>query len=193
MISKEEIKKQFMTKKVTDYTYSIVFFVTFSFFAFIVIRPNITMVFSLQKELQELRQIDDSYSLVIDKILNIQASVEATRNTVGVLDEALPNRPDMNKLIDYIKKTSSDSGMIVSKLTISEINLKDKKEPVGYKKVKIDLSAQAGFENTYKFIQDLIDQRRLKGINNISFVRDNKEGSGSATVNVKLSVEGYYL
>jgi len=193
MINIEEIKKQLSTKRVTDYTYSIIFFITFSFFAFIVIKPNITMVFSLQKELQDLRQIDDSYSNVINKILNIQTSVEATRDTVGVLDEALPARPNVNQLVDDIKKTSSDSGVTIGKLTISEINLKNKVNPVGYKKVRIDFSTKAGFEDTYKFIQSLINQRRLKGIDNVSFTKDNKNSSDSATINVKLSVEGYYL
>ncbi len=193
MISKEEIKKQFTSKNVTDYTYSIIFFITFSFFAFVVIKPNITMIFSLQRELQELKLIDDSYNNVIDKILTIQTSLETTRDTIGVLDEALPIRPNVNKLVDDIKKVSSNSGVTIDELTVSEINLKNKVNLEGYKKISINFSASAGFEETYKFIRELVNQRRLKGISNISFTKDNKEGSASGTINVKLSVEGFYL
>lgn len=193
MSNKESIKKQLLLSRASDYTYSIIFFITFSFFAFAVIRPNILTIFNLQKELHDLTLIDDSYSNVIDKIINIQTSVEATRETIDVLDEALPIKPNINQLVDDVKKVSQEFGINIGKMTISEIDIKNKAELIGYKKVKIDLVTKANFEEIYEFVQGLVDQRRLKGINNISFIRDVKEGTSSGMINVKLSIEGYYL
>lgn len=193
MNNKEAIKKQLLGGKISDYTYLIIFFVTFSFFAFVVIRPNILTIFNLQKELNDLTQIDSSYSDVIDKIINIQTSVEATRETVGVLDEALPIKPNVNQLVDDIKRASQELGISIGKMTISRIDIKNKGDSIGYKKVKIDFTTKADFEEVYEFIQGLINQRRLKGINDISFVRDTKEGTSSGAINVKLSIEGFYL
>ena len=193
MISKEELLKEFSTKKAKDYTYAIIFFLTFSFFTFFVIKPNITTVVALEKELKELKEIDLSYSNVIDKIINLQTSVEKTRETVGVLGEALPARPQVNQLIEDIRRSSSESGMIIGKLTISEINLKNKSEKSGYKKIRVDLTSQAGFEEANKFILSLFEQRRIKSVNDITISKDTKESTASATINVKLLVEGYYL
>jgi len=193
MIIKQEIIKIFTTNKAKDYTYLVLFFLTFSFFSFFVIKPNLTTVFNIEKELAGLKKIDESYTDVVNKIINIQMAVEETRETVWVLDEGLPHQPNVNQLIEEIKRISQENRITISSLKISEINLKEKETQNNFKKISIDMTTQSPFEDIYQFILALFEQRRLKSIDSITFSKSDKTSSESATVDVKFIINSYYL
>jgi Tfp pilus assembly protein PilO len=158
-----------------------------------VIKPNLTTVFNIEKELAGLKKIDESYTDVVNKIINIQMAVEETRETVWVLDEGLPHQPNVNQLIEEIKRISQENRITISSLKISEINLKEKETQNNFKKISIDMTTQSPFEDIYQFILALFEQRRLKSIDSITFSKSDKTSSESATVDVKFIINSYYL
>lgn len=180
-------------KKIKDYTYTILFFLIFSFFLLVVIKPNLEIVFNLQKEREKLIALATSYSLVIEKIVAMQVMLETTRKDIFVLDQALPVKPEINKIIDDINNIASLSGLIIKNFSVSQINLKENQKSVGRQDLILDLDLDSDFNGAKTFFEELHKQRRLKIINNISINKDSKSGTIGGQLKIKMSVKTFYL
>jgi len=123
-MNKEKLLELLKDKKIQNYSYHIFFFLAFSFFIIFAIQPNLSTAFRLQKELQDLRLQNKKSEEVILQIVNYQSLMEEYRDSLSVLDEAVPSTPELAKVVDEISKTASDSGLIVKSLTIESIDLK---------------------------------------------------------------------
>jgi len=190
---KSIIKRKLLVEKVTDYSYTILFFISFAFFTFFVIRPNILTILSLQEELGRLHILDIRYENVIKKIVDIQSFLEENRSDLYLLDEALPTLPQINKLVDDSQFSASNSGMNLSSMSINKVNLKDTEKKLVRKKIGITLEGGANFIQSKEFITEVMNDRRLKMIQKITFDQDTKQGTTGGTLKLLLEVEGYYL
>lgn len=181
------------TKKTKDYTFMIVFFLIFSFFVLFVIRPNLTTVFNLQRERDQLTQLDQDYERAIFNIVSIQSSLERNRESFPLLNDAVPSAAQVNRVIDDITKIASSSSFDIKKIDINQISLKestDKNEAHSY---QVFLESAADFNTTRRFINDLLKQRRLKTLKTLNLEQDNKESTQSSFLRIKLEIEGHYL
>lgn len=192
-MDKEHIKKQLLSKKTKDYTYGIIFFITFSFFVFFVIRPNLVNVFSLQEELGKLHLLDTGYENVIRKIIDIQTFLETNRGELYLLDQAISSTPQINKLVSDIEAAASSSGVIVHQVDINKVDLKENIKRTSRNTLLINMATRTGFDEANSFVNNLLIQRRLKTLKSISIERDSKYASGSAVLDIKIELEGFYL
>lgn len=185
------ITKKIFSQKTSNYTFAILFFLIFSAFIIFAIKPSLTVVASLKKEELDLKRIDSVYEEIVTQMVKTQTFMEENRDRLPLLREALPDRPSVNKIIDDIKNVSSDSSLIVKKTTVSEVNLKsDNKKDLN--KLHLALEANASFENTLKFIQELFKQRRLKTIQEIK-INGEKKASPDGQLKIEMQIDGYYL
>lgn len=192
-MDKQTLIKQLTAQKVKDYTYAVIFVLTFSFFIFFVIRPNLVNVFSLQEELGRLRILDSGYENVIKKIINIQTFLETNRSDLYLLDQAVASSPQINKLIQDMEEAASSSGLEISQANIGKISLKHSTVSKKRNVLTVNLATHSGFEDIKTFINNLIQQRRLKTLKTIVLEKDEKSASSSATLNIKIDLEGYFL
>lgn len=192
-MDRDSIKKKLISTKTKDYTYSIIFLITLSFFLFFVIRPNLVNVFSLQEELGRLQILDTGYENVIKKIVNIQTFLETNRSDLYLLDQGISSAPQINKIVQDIEQAASSSGITVTQVDIGEVALKEKEVRTSKDTLTVNMSTKADFEGARKFINKLLMQRRLKLIKHVGINKTSTTGSGSAQLDIRLELEGYYL
>ncbi|MCX6732532.1 MAG: hypothetical protein NTV98_03245 [Candidatus Roizmanbacteria bacterium] len=192
-MNKAVIKRNLLVKKATDYSYTILFFISFAFFTFFVIRPNILTILSLQEEAGKLHILDSGYENVINKIVNIQAFLQENGQDLYLLDEALPTLPKINKLVLDSQFSASSSGMNLAAMSINQVDLRDTEKRKTRRKITITLDGAADFIQSKEFITQIMNDRRLKMIQQITFDQDEKKGSMSGSLKLMLEVEGYYL
>lgn len=193
IMDKNELVKKLTYKKIKDYSYTIIFFLIFSFFLLIVIKPNLTNVASLQVQLDKLTSLDNDYSKVIAKIVDYQADLENLREDLPILDEALPNYPAINRVIGDLTAIASDSGVVFKTIEVGRIELKENINKNQRKNLTISFTTESEFPKINSYINLLINQRRLKTLQSLLIDRDQTQGSQSAVLKVKLEVNGYYL
>lgn len=186
-----KISKDIFSKKVTDYTFAILFFLIFSIFIVFAIRPSLTTVFSLKKEEADLKKIDSLYEERILSVVVIQSQMEENRDYLPLLNQAISSSPQVNKMIDDIKEAADKNSFLIKKATVSDVNLftSNKKN---LETVKASVEATASFEEFLRFMESLFAQRRLKTIKKIAIASDT-ESTTSAQLKITLDVEGYYL
>jgi len=192
-MNKAVIKRQLLVKKATDYSYTMLFFISFAFFTFFVIRPNILTILSLQEEAGRLHILDTGYENVINKIVTIQTFLQENGQDLYLLDESLPTLPQINKLVVDTQFSASNSGMAISTLSINKVDLRDTEKKVARKTIKITLEGGADFAQSKEFIAQVMNDRRLKMIKQITFDQEEKKGSSSGELKLILEIEGYYL
>lgn len=193
MINKTSIKRTLQLKKATDYSYTILFFLSFSFFTFFVIRPNIVTILSLQEEAGRLKILDAGYENVIRKIVDIQTFLETNRENLYLLDESLPSSPNLNKIVDDTQYAASGSALSLTAMTINKVDLKDVTQKTDEKSVIINIEADGTFIQTRNFISEVLNDRRLKNIRRIVLDQDTVAGSSSGNLKLLIDVEGYHL
>lgn len=181
-------------KKTKDYSYAVLFFVIFSFFIVAVIKPNVTAVFELQKEKERLMVVRNSYSAVIDKIVDIQSTFENIRLDAPIINEALPVGAQINKVIKDIDAAASSSGVLINRFNIDELNFKKEKNTVTNNlKAAVDLEVIGDFEQIKNFTGVLLKQRRLKTVDDILITRENEKGTDSASLKAIIKLSTKYL
>ena len=191
-MEKSLIIKMLFSKKTQDYTYAIAFFLIFSFFIFYIIRPNLITVFEINTKIEQLKSINKLYGEQIDKIVEVQASLEDNRDDLFLLKEAIATKPEVNKLLSDVDVASEGSKLTSEHISVTDINLKDKGSVNKLKSFIVNMNLLGTFEDTLVFINKIYNQRRLKLLPELEIAR-GQVSSESATLNIRLEVEGYYL
>jgi len=186
----KSLLKSIFTKKTKDYSFAILFFFVFSVFIIFAISPSLRTAFSLKKEEKDLIKIDNLYEQKIVNIADIQNQIEENRDEIPLLNQAISQYPEVNKMFNDVKTIADKNSFIIEKANISEINLKQITKKVN--KVRLNIEGKAGFENLVGFVNDLFSQRRLKMINNLTLSKD-KDSTDSSKLKVVLIIDGYYL
>ncbi|MEK7070462.1 MAG: type 4a pilus biogenesis protein PilO [Patescibacteria group bacterium] len=188
----KSVTSQLGTKKTKDYIFLSGFFIAFSFFVFFAIKPSLTTAFELKEKEKELTIINNKYENIVANIIEVQSKVESVRDKLYLTNEALPVKPNINKLVKDIESSGGKNGIDVKKININEIDLKEQDNQT-FKSLDIDMEVSSSFPNMLEFVKDLSDQRRLKKIKKITISRDQQEASTSSTLKMSLQLEGYYL
>ena len=190
-MNKNTFPKNVFTKKAADYTFFILFFLIFSFFIVFVIRPSLTSIFALKKEENELKRLDSLYEEKILNIASIQQQLENNIEKLNLLNQAIPDKPQINMIIGDIKKAADLSSFQIKKADVSDVNLLASRKNT-LDTVKINIEGVSNFDNFLQFINYLISQRRLKTIEKVVISRD-EQSTNSSQLKIVFDIEGYYL
>lgn len=182
------------TKKTTDYTFSVMFFLIFSIFIFFAIRPSLTTAFALKKEEIDLTKIDKVYEDKIMSIALVQSQMEENRADLPLIKQAISTSPQVNKMVEDIKVAADKSSFEIRKAAIGEVNLFETNNKL-LQRLKITVDGVGTFSDFQQFVQIINEQRRLKMIQKVSISRDNVQNvsSDSGQLKIQFDIEGYYL
>ncbi len=178
-------------KRIKDYSYVVIFFLIFSFFIFFAIRPNIETAFTLKKQLTELERLDKNYEMAILHIIDIQNILEKNRSQYGLLAEALPAAPQVNKVVDDLHTAASQSGLVMERVAIDQVNLKAV-EQKDLRHYLINLETSSDFLTVKKFFDNISVQRRIKTIDSL-IIKKVEQSTESAALTIQFQINGYYL
>ncbi len=190
----KQLEATLTSKKTQNYSYVIIFLIIFSIFIIAAIKPALTTAFSLQKEEVELTKLDAKYEEAILSIVNTQSLIEEVRDDLPLYDAALPDRPNVNTLLNDIQIAADENNITPTSINVGEVNLKQI-GGVKVKTLKITMETSSSFDNLRGFANTLIDQRRLKAIDSFKIEKKEKSKGSTESAELKLSleVEGLYL
>lgn len=186
-----KIPKNIFSKKVSDYTFAIMFFLIFSAFIIFAIRPSLTTATTLKREEFDLRRIDSLYENKIFSIATLQSQMEENRRDLPLLNQAISTYPQVNKMIEDIKDAADKNSLVIKKAAVSDVNLVDTKKK-NLQELKVTIEGKGSFDDLLKFTAALFNQRRLKTIKKMVVSRD-PESTASSQLKITLDIEGYYL
>jgi len=122
------------------------------------------------------------------QIVNYQSLLESYRDKLFLLDEAIPSTPGLAKAVEDVRFTASDSGMIISDLSVEQIVFHDQKGSGTLQTYNITLGSIGSVEQLNGFLTRIVKQRRLKTIEEISV-----SASESGGTELNFIIKTYYL
>lgn len=182
-MTKEELLAMFENKKVQNTSYLVAFFLVFTFFVYFAIRPNVITGFTLQEELEELRDIYADYQQAVKLVITYQDRLQKLRDRYDLLEEAVPSSPQTYDVIQDLRSVIQTVDLNTQAISISEINLKQINKPENgeqefvlqpFDTFEVDLTVSATLSSISSFLDQLFSQRRLKTTNTVSIVRTSE-------------------
>lgn len=191
MDSLKQIVLDVNTERNRVYTSIALFLIVISVFIVFAIRPVLVIAFELVQKERELVDKNRQYEEVIGEITTIQTALQQVEGQLHVLDEAVPERPNINTMINDIQRTATSNNITVHKISAGDIDLiKSKSNAHQY---VIDLQSSGDFENIYAFQKALYNQRRLKGIQKIDILKNEQTATDAAALRFAIEIVGHYL
>lgn len=171
-------------KKIQNYSFLIVFFIVFSFFIIFAIRPNLLTAFNLQKELQDLKLQSRQFESQIQQIVTYQTVLEQYRDDLLLLDEAVPPSPEIAKVIEDVRQSATDSGVLVDSLSVESVDYKAQSSSNAVQMFSVTTNAIATTPNLRIFLDTLLNQRRLKSLDIIDLTKPDFTGESTSDINI---------
>ncbi len=169
---------------------------TVLFFALFAIRPTLLTMSDLIKEIDDKKKLDQQLSQKIAAMSSAQTEYLRLEDRLAVLDEALPNQPNIIEAVKIIEKTASDRNIAIVSLNVAEIP-SETTETVNFEQLtRQQVSASVTLTGDYltirQFIEDLKQTRRSFVIDTVVFSLSEESGSQSlrATITVNIPYFG---
>jgi len=192
-MDRKKILDQFKDQKIQNYSYNIFFFLIFAFFVGFAIRPNLMTAFNLQKELQDIKLKSQEYEAEIQQIVDYQTKVEQYRDQFYLLDEAVPKTPAIAKVLEDIRQSATDSGVILTSIAVEEVSIKTEEKQNSLKSFGVNIIVESEIAMLQNFLNTLLNQRRIKIIDDISVTKVQLEEGISNRFTITMIVKGVYL
>ncbi|MDP2966935.1 MAG: type 4a pilus biogenesis protein PilO [bacterium] len=141
----------------------------------------------IQKNIEEKRlelQTKEEYFL---KLSETKTKLEGYQEEVSRINSALPDNPSLPSLFNYLQKTSSESGLVLEK--ISPFTVSFSEDFPNLQETVFNIGVTGSYLSFRNFLSILEKSSRLIGVENISF--SSPEEKESFVFDLKLKVYSY--
>lgn len=168
-----------------DYTYGIMFLLISAFFLFFVVRPVLSIALSLNRERQDLVVVEKQLHSNFLKSIALKNSLEKVRDDLGVLDKALPARPQLESTFRLIQKIGNDSNIAVKNIDVEKVTYVKDVPTASDESYLIRAQFVTNIENLKQFIAEMYNYQKILIIKKMRLSKSTK----AQEVNVNLVIE----
>lgn len=156
-------------------------FCALSFFGFFAIKPTVSTILKLQKEISDNQFVLDQMETKIDNLTTLRKQYFNLQSDLSIVNSAITIQPDVHLLFAQIQSIAQASSITIKKLQNSEVEIlrNVKSANKNYYSYSFTIAGSGSFENISKFMQILTNMERVVNIDvfSISNVTDEKSES----------------
>ncbi len=166
------------------------------FFAIFAIRPTIVTIAELNQEIEDKQELDQQLSDKVTALSSVQQQYLQLQDRLPVLDQALPNQPQLQRTIKIIEKLASEEELVIESLRVPEIPSEnssevdaapaDQLERVG---IPLLISVQGDYESIRAFVEAMRQVRRSILVDTITFSIQEERGSRVLTATITIDTQ----
>jgi len=169
-----------------------------AFFLFFAIRPTANAIAELLGEIKAREKSDIQLQEKIDQIIKAQNFYNQIYDRLFLVEEALPQNPQIASLAKEIEAQRLKENLDLSKLGYSSLVLTDetggkdkKKEAASLTPINFTLNMAGQYLDFKDFLKNVFEQRRIVHINN--FEIQQAKGEEIIKLDISLSGNTFYL
>lgn len=185
MSSYRRLSELIKKKKMASYLTLTLTLVTLSFFGLFAIRPALITAISLTKSVSELANLKNQYENKIGDIIRSQGEYEKIRDSVPLIDAALPGTPSFDTLSQGLERLAQKNEFSIIQIQIEPVPLSKTPFSGSLKQYNFNLSGSGTYLTINNYIKDLLKWKRLVTISELDMARDEATASNSLRVNIK--------
>lgn len=147
-------------------------FMTVVFFSVFAIRPTVTTIGALIRDIEDKRRINDQLTAKIQALDEVQAVVVAIRNDVVLIKDALPETAALGRLTQELEFVAQSKGVNVTGIKFQPVSLTQAAQGKQVKAKTVDwsISAAGSLENLQGYIDDLERLDRVLVVSNVQWI-----------------------
>lgn len=187
------------SKHATAYSMIILSLFTISFFGMFAIRPTLTTITQLQRQIEDSKQLDEALQNKINQLVTAQEEYQFIKDFVPAINNALPSHPELASVLKDIESLAAKHDATVSAIQVNAItyipqnNLasQDQKVVQGGEPTLIDMTIKldGSYIELSSFLQKLLTMRRTV----TAQIMELSPQSDKASLQLVLKLNGYYL
>lgn len=152
--------------------------ITVTFFALAAIKPTLTTIAQLTREIKDKREASQKLQQKIDAIVAAQKVYAKNVDLLLLLNEALPEKNEFPRLAFFLEELASSSGVELKSLNFEKITTKQKStttydQPLA-NSLRISLGVAGDFLKLKDFLNGLESSRRVIKMELVSFSQVKK-------------------
>ncbi len=134
-----------------------------SFFGFFAIRPTVSTILKLQKELADNQFVLNQLETKIRNLTELRKQYFNLQNDLPAITNAITTQPDAHLLFAQIQSIAQTSDITIKKLQNSEVEVlrNDNNTKKNYYSYSFSIAGTGSFENIFKFIQTITNMERV--------------------------------
>lgn len=181
----------FAKPEVRAYTMLVLSFFTMSFFGYFAIRPTLTTITSLRRQIADSRFVDQKLQEKINALSQAQVEYEAIKPDLQVVLTALPEETKFPGFVKSLEKIATESGATIVSLSFQTVNLSSLEATGAASEIPIgfSLTVNGNYPNLMDFVKKLTNYERLATIGKMGLsIKGEKEG-----LQLTLTGQTYYV
>lgn len=182
------LTKLFEKEEVKAYTMAILSFFALSFFTLFAIKPTLSTLFTLRKQIADSKQLDKDLETKINSLLEIQEEFQGYKEDLNLVKEALPTYPQLPNLLRKIEGLAKEQGILITDLQVEGFELQEKTasdEPLSFTFL---LTVAGDYPQVEGFLKKLLNLRRIIALEELKFSLDQEQ-----KINLALEGKSYYF
>lgn len=187
------IKPVFANKNIRSYAGLVFSMITITIFGYFAIRPTISTIISLQRSIDEQRQITEKINKKIQDIKVAKQNYDNLgQKTLDNLNAQLPTSPEVAQIIENLNILANQNQATVSGFQFQPIQYPSKSRTIPaspkIKEMVFNFNIQGSFPQVSKTLEDFTNTDRLISVDSVN-INKTEERILIMTVNAK----AYYL
>lgn len=161
-----------------------------SFFGLFAIRPTLITAVKLIKEVSDLKKLNLQYENKISNIIKAQSEYEKIRDSLYLVDEALPFNAQFPKLARGLESFSTNSNIRLNQLQIDAAPISQLPSAKKLQNYGFILIGVGDYPAVSSLLTRLINWQRIINIKSLDLYHEG--GSISANLRISMKADSYY-
>jgi Tfp pilus assembly protein PilO len=180
------------SEKNQKYLGIILTFCALSFFGFFAIKPTVSKIFQLQKEISDSKIVLEKLNTKIGNLSQLRTQYSNLQNDLPVVTNAITIQPETTLLFGQIQTAGKMSDLTIKKLQNFEVKIikNDNSQKKDYYSYSFSIAGSGASENIYKFMQTLTNMERVISID--TFSTSNVSGQSSDLPEFNIQGTAYF-
>lgn len=176
--------------EIRAYTMLILSLLALSLFGYFTIRPTLTTVAGLRRQIDDARLVDNKLQEKIDRLQQAQTAYEEIAPDLGLVFAALPQEPKFPSFIKILERTAGESKITIDELNFQTISLSKSQTAPELPKnsLRFNLTLHGNYSGLMSFLKRLSGAERIVIVDKMGFTRLEPE-----ILNLALSGQIFYV
>lgn len=194
-----QLRSLYQKKEVRLYTNLILSFGAIIALALFAIKPTVTTIAQIYKELKDQREVDERLQEKIDNLRRAREAYRQVEDKLYLINEALPTQPEPDLVVAQIERLAVVNNCSLTDIHFDNVTLKGNITSATKRKsetpakpdqpvLKGDFQIKGEYADVIAFIEDLYILRRLNDVDKILL-----EGGPGRPLAAKVGITIYYL
>ena len=163
------------------------------FLGLFAVQPTLITMSDLIQEIEEKRALSQQLTQKVAALSTAQSELAALEPQLSLLEEAVPSKPDVVKILKILEKLATENQVIITGATVPQIP-----EPsasvsatLEQNSLPIQIVVTGDYPAIRQYAESLLTSRRLLHIETINFTLNEKRGSRSLSASLQLNASYY--